>query len=82
MLLKSSVLIGDISWRQEYGRRLLDHTMVLYGSDFGNANIHDCTNLPVILVSCGSGGARLPDRQQPAAVQSVRDGAPATWRRG
>ena len=29
--------------------RLLDHTMVLYGSNLGDANVHNCTNLPVLL---------------------------------
>lgn len=33
----------------ENGRRLLDHTMVLYGSNMGDANIHDNTNLPILL---------------------------------
>ena len=28
---------------------LLDHTMLLYGSGIGNPNIHDHTNLPVIV---------------------------------
>jgi len=35
------------------GSRLLDHTMVLYGSNLGDANIHNCTNLPILL----AGGA-------------------------
>ena len=33
----------------ENGRRLLDQTMVLYGSNMGDANIHDNTNLPILL---------------------------------
>lgn len=31
------------------GARLLDQTMVLYGSNLGDANIHNCTNLPILL---------------------------------
>jgi hypothetical protein len=34
-------------------RRLLDHTMVLYGSNLGDANVHNCTNLPVLLAGGG-----------------------------
>jgi hypothetical protein len=33
--------------------RLLDQTMVLYGSNLGDANIHNCTNLPVLLAGGG-----------------------------
>jgi hypothetical protein len=32
---------------------LLDRTMVLYGSNFGDANGHTCFNLPVILAGGG-----------------------------
>jgi hypothetical protein len=34
-------------------RRLFDHTMVLYGSNMGDANIHDNTNLPILLAGGG-----------------------------
>ena len=37
----------------ESGQRLLDRTMVLYGSNMGEANIHDNTNLPIILAGGG-----------------------------
>src|SRR5204862_2213887 len=40
---------------------LLDHTMVLYGSGIGNPNIHDHTNLP-ILVAGGAAGGMKGDR--------------------
>ena len=33
--------------------RLLDHTAVLFGSNLGNANAHDPTNLPIILAGGG-----------------------------
>ncbi len=32
---------------------LLDHTMVLYGSNLGDANVHNCTNLPILLAGGG-----------------------------
>jgi hypothetical protein len=38
---------------QENGERLLDRTMVFYGSNMGDANIHDNTNLPILLAGGG-----------------------------
>ena len=35
------------------GQRLLDQTMVLYGSNLGDANVHNCTNLPLLLAGGG-----------------------------
>ncbi|RFC45670.1 MAG: Protein of unknown function DUF1552 [Verrucomicrobia bacterium] len=35
------------------GNRLLDETMVLYGSNLGDANVHNCTNLPILLAGGG-----------------------------
>lgn len=32
---------------------LLDNTMVLYGSNMGDANTHDNTNLPILLAGGG-----------------------------
>ena len=52
MLLLKRV-IERLSARQEKGRRLLDQTMVLYGSNMGDANIHDNTNLPILLAGGG-----------------------------
>ena len=34
-------------------KNLLDHTMVFYGSNMGDANIHDNTNLPILLAGGG-----------------------------
>jgi hypothetical protein len=34
-------------------KRLLDHTMLLYGSNLGDANVHNCTNLPILLAGGG-----------------------------
>ncbi len=52
-LLQLRKLIDDFAARPENGRRLLDHTMVLYGSNLGDANIHDTTNLPILLAGGG-----------------------------
>jgi len=35
------------------GQRLLDRTMVLFGSNLGDANVHNCTNLPILLAGGG-----------------------------
>ena len=54
---------------QEGEERLLDRTMILFGSNMGDANTHDNTNLPILLA-----GGKLPhgrhisfarDRNQP-----------------
>jgi hypothetical protein len=46
-------LFSDLKARKEEGGSLMDHTMVLYGSNLGNANTHVTTNLPVL---CAGGG--------------------------
>jgi hypothetical protein len=38
---------------------LLDHTAYLLGSGMGNPNIHDHTNLPIVLAGGGNGGYHL-----------------------
>jgi hypothetical protein len=48
-----SGLLGDLAARREGGERLLDRTMVLYGSNLGDANVHNTTNLPVLLAGGG-----------------------------
>ena len=40
---------------------LLDHSLILYGSGIGNPNVHDHTNLP-ILVAGGAAGGMKGDR--------------------
>lgn len=46
-------LLTSLASKSEGGERLLDRTMVLYGSNMGEANIHDNTNLPIILAGGG-----------------------------
>ena len=46
-------LMTSLAGKAEGGERLLDRTMVLYGSNMGEANIHDNTNLPIILAGGG-----------------------------
>jgi hypothetical protein len=46
-------LIASLKGVREGDETLLDRTMVLYGSNFGDANAHICTNMPVILAGGG-----------------------------
>lgn len=38
---------------EERGRTLLDHCMVLYGSNLGDANAHSTTNMPLLIAGGG-----------------------------
>ena len=46
-------LLAKLKGSSEQGDSLLDRTMVLYGSNFGDANKHTTTNLPVLLAGGG-----------------------------
>ncbi len=46
-------LIADLKAVREDEDTLLDRTMVLYGSNFGDANAHTCFNMPTILAGGG-----------------------------
>ena len=46
-------LIGDLKGTTEADATLLDHTMVLYGSNFGDANKHTTDNMPILLAGGG-----------------------------
>jgi hypothetical protein len=46
-------LLTNLKASQEGAETLLDRTMVLYGSNFGDANAHTCFNLPTILAGGG-----------------------------
>ncbi|MBI5690670.1 MAG: DUF1552 domain-containing protein [Verrucomicrobia bacterium] len=46
-------LFNDLKAVREDGESLLDRTMVLYGSNLGNANTHVTTNLPTLLAGGG-----------------------------
>ncbi|MGK0188030.1 MAG: hypothetical protein ACI9R3_003822 [Verrucomicrobiales bacterium] len=48
-----SSLIDKLRKKQEKGKSLLDDTMVLFGSNLGNANSHDTRNLPILLAGGG-----------------------------
>lgn len=46
-------LLTKLQGVEEQGETLLDQTMTLYGSNFGDANKHTTTNMPVILAGGG-----------------------------
>jgi hypothetical protein len=48
-----SGLFTALAEKREDDARLLDRTMVLYGSNLGDANVHNTTNLPVLLAGGG-----------------------------
>ena len=53
-ILKSfSEFLSRIAQPAESDKRLLDHTSVLFGSNLGNANAHDPSNLPIMLAGGG-----------------------------
>ena len=46
-------LFGDLKAVNESGETLLDHTMILYGSNLGDANAHSTINLPTLFAGGG-----------------------------
>ncbi|MGA0134126.1 MAG: DUF1552 domain-containing protein [Opitutales bacterium] len=46
-------LMSDLKQAKEDGAPLLDRTMILYGSNLGNASTHVTTNLPTLLMGGG-----------------------------
>jgi len=46
-------LLGQLAATKDGADRLLDRTMVLFGSNMGDANTHDNTNLPILLAGGG-----------------------------
>ena len=46
-------LMTDLGAVEEAGARLLDRTMILYGSNLGDANAHSTNNLPILFAGGG-----------------------------
>ena len=46
-------LLKSLGEKDESGRRLLDETSIVFGSNLGNANSHDWRNLPILLAGGG-----------------------------
>lgn len=51
--------VDKLSAIEDGGQRLIDQTMVLFGSGMGNANSHTNTNLPVVLAGGGFKHGRM-----------------------
>jgi hypothetical protein len=51
--LQLAALLGKLRDSKEEGGTLLDRTQVLYGSNLGNANNHDTSNMPILLAGGG-----------------------------
>ncbi len=50
--------LGRLKATPEGNGTLLDHSLLLYGSGIGNPNVHDHTNLPVLVAGGAAGGMK------------------------
>ena len=50
--------LAKLAATPEAGGTLLDHSLYLYGSGMGNPNVHDHTNLPILVAGGAAGGMR------------------------
>src|SRR5206468_4031510 len=50
--------LGKLQATRDGDGTLLDHSLYLYGSGMGNPNVHDHTNLPVIVAGGAAGGMK------------------------
>ncbi|MEM1442644.1 MAG: DUF1552 domain-containing protein [Verrucomicrobiota bacterium] len=48
-----SILLKKLAETQEDGAPLLDKSMIMLGSIFGDANTHNCSNMPILLAGGG-----------------------------
>ena len=50
--------LGKLQATKEGDGTLLDHSLYLYGSGMGNPNVHDHTNLPILVAGGAAGGMK------------------------
>ena len=50
--------LGKLKATPEGNGTLLDHSLYLYGSGMGNPNVHDHTNLPILVAGGAAGGMK------------------------
>jgi hypothetical protein len=50
--------LGKLKATKEGDGSLLDHSLYLYGSGMGNPNVHDHTNLPIVVAGGAAGGMK------------------------
>ena len=66
--------LGKLKATKEGDGTLLDHTIYLYGSGMGNPNVHDHTNLPILVAggtSAGMKGGRHIRFEKPAPLANL-----------
>jgi hypothetical protein len=66
--------LGKLKATPEGDGSLLDHSLYLYGSGIGNPNIHDHTNLPILVAggaSAGMKGGRHVKYDQPVPLANL-----------
>jgi hypothetical protein len=66
--------VARLAATPEAGGTLLDHTLCLYGSGMGNPNVHDHTNLPVIVAggaATGIKGGRHLRHEKPVPLANL-----------
>ena len=71
-------LLGKLQATQDGDGTLLDNSLYLLGSGLGNPDVHDHTNLPILVAGGGSGQMRRTSHQihgAEAAGESARDAA-------
>ena len=51
-----AAFLEELAATQDGNGSLLDHTLYLYGSGMGNPNVHDHTNLPILVAGGAAGG--------------------------
>jgi len=70
--------LGRLKATREGDGSLLDHSLVLYGSGMGTPNVHDHTNLPILVAGGAAGrmkGGRHIKYEQPAPWRTCPDTA-------
>ena len=50
--------LAKLKATKEGNGTLLDHSLILYGSGIGNPNVHDHTNLPILVAGGAAGGMK------------------------
>jgi len=53
-----SEFLGKLKATPEGNGTLLDHSLYLYGSGIGNPNVHDHSNLPILVAGGAAGGMK------------------------
>jgi hypothetical protein len=50
--------VAKLKATQDGNGSLLDHSLILYGSGIGNPNVHDHSNLPILVAGGAAGGMK------------------------